>query len=87
MRMRQRSFYVTIGTFASAYLLYRWSKSAEEAGSKSWVSSLVDKWATPTETLEHRNAIHTAALEKAAHDRHLFQSQGPSAHYELKHNE
>jgi hypothetical protein len=80
----QRSFYVTIGAFASAYVLYRLSKSAEESGSQSWISNLIQKW-TPSEKLfEERNAIHTALMEKAAQDRHLLQSQGPRATFELK---
>jgi hypothetical protein len=79
-----RSFYVSIGAFASAYVLYRLSKSTEESGSQSWISNLIQKW-TPSEKLfEERNAIHTALMEKAAQDRHLLQSQGPRATFELK---
>jgi hypothetical protein len=33
---------------------------------------------------EERNAIHTALMEKAAQDRHLLQSQGPRATFDLK---
>lgn len=33
---------------------------------------------------ETRNAIHTVAMEKAAYDRHLFQSQRPAQAYDLK---
>ncbi|KNG87889.1 NADH-ubiquinone oxidoreductase subunit, partial [Aspergillus nomiae NRRL 13137] len=36
------------------------------------------------EIFEERNAIRTVVMEKAAHDRHLFQSQGPRAVFELK---
>ncbi|KAJ5286853.1 hypothetical protein N7478_002539 [Penicillium angulare] len=78
-----RSFYVTIGSFASAYILYRISKSSQESGSESWIASLINKYTTPSEVLEQRNAIHTAILEKAAEDRHLLQSQGPREAYEL----
>lgn len=80
----QRSFYVTIGGFASAYLLYRLSKSNQESGAESWISGLISKWTPSQETFEQRNAVHTAILEKAAEDRHLLQSQGPSEFYELK---
>ncbi|OJJ46281.1 hypothetical protein ASPZODRAFT_98048 [Penicilliopsis zonata CBS 506.65] len=79
-----RSFYVTIGTFASAYILYRISKSNQESGSQSWISSLIEKWTPSEQVFEQRNAIHTVAMEKAAHDRHLFGSQGPSTHLELR---
>ncbi|KAE8141446.1 NADH-ubiquinone oxidoreductase subunit [Aspergillus pseudotamarii] len=79
-----RSFYVTVGSFASAYVLYRLSKSTEESGSQSWISSLIQKWTPSEKVFEERNAIRTVIMEKAAHDRHLFQSQGPRAVFELK---
>ncbi|KAJ5092188.1 hypothetical protein NUU61_007058 [Penicillium alfredii] len=81
---RPRSFYVTIGSFASAYLLYRVSKSNQESDSPSWISSFISKWTPSQEVFEERNAIRTAVMEKAAHDRHLFQSQGPREAYDLK---
>ncbi|EAU38690.1 conserved hypothetical protein [Aspergillus terreus NIH2624] len=79
-----RSFYVTIGSFASCYVLYRLSQANENSGSQSWISSLIDKYTPSEKVFEERNAIHTVAMEKAAHDRHLFQSQGPRAAFELK---
>ncbi|KAJ5577829.1 uncharacterized protein N7459_006793 [Penicillium hispanicum] len=78
-----RSFYVTAGSFASAYILYRLSKSNEDSGSESWISGLISKWTPSQEVFEQRNAVHTAILEKAAEDRHLLQSQGPREAYEL----
>lgn len=61
-----------MGTFAGSYVLYRIHKSYEESGSESWISKVITEW-TPSEKLfEQRNAIHTAAMEKAARDRHLF---------------
>ncbi|KAA8642223.1 putative NADH-ubiquinone oxidoreductase 178 kDa subunit [Aspergillus tanneri] len=79
-----RSFYVTIGTFASGYVLYRLHKSSQEPGSQSWISNLIEKWTPSEKVFEQRNALHTVAMEKAAHDRHLFLSQGPRATIELK---
>ncbi|KAB8067876.1 hypothetical protein BDV29DRAFT_78843 [Aspergillus leporis] len=79
-----RSFYVTIGSFASVYVLYRLSKSNQESGSPSWISNLIEKWTPSEKIFEERNAIRTVIMEKAAHDRHLFQSQGPRATFELK---
>jgi hypothetical protein len=81
---QQRSFYVTAGSIASAYILYRISAASQESGSESFIASLVNKYSTPQEILEQRNAIHTALLEKAAEDRHLLQSQGPREFIELK---
>ncbi|KAJ5997647.1 hypothetical protein N7499_005958 [Penicillium canescens] len=79
-----RSFYVTVGSLASAYLLYRVSQSNQDSGAPSWISGLISKWTPSQETFEQRNAIHTAIMEKAAEDRHLLQSQGPREAYELK---
>jgi hypothetical protein len=81
---QQRSFYVTAGSIASAYILYRISSASQESDSESFIAGLVNKFSTPQEVLEQRNAIHTALLEKAAEDRHLLQSQGPREFIELK---
>ncbi|KXG47563.1 uncharacterized protein PGRI_014330 [Penicillium griseofulvum] len=78
-----RSFYVTCGSIASAFLLYHVSKSNEESGSPSWISNLISKWTPSQEVFEQRNAIHTAMMEKAASDRHLLGSQGPPEAYSL----
>ncbi|KAJ6013991.1 hypothetical protein N7540_008582 [Penicillium herquei] len=79
-----RSFYVTVGSFASAFLIYRYTKASKESGSESWIGGLISKYTTPEDVNEQRNAIHTALLEKAAEDRHLLQSQGPREAYELR---
>ncbi|RAH76427.1 NADH-ubiquinone oxidoreductase 178 kDa subunit [Aspergillus japonicus CBS 114.51] len=78
-----RSFYVTVGTFASCYVIYRIHKATEESGSQSWISNLIQKWTPSEQVFEQRNAIRTAVMEKAARDRHLFASQGPSETYGL----
>lgn len=81
---QQRSFYVTVGAIASAYLLYRISNSTKESGSESWISGLISKWTPSEQEWEQRNAIHTALMEKAASDRHLLHSQGPREFYDLR---
>jgi hypothetical protein len=81
---QQRSFYVTVGTIAASYLLYRISAASQDSGSESFIAGLINKYSTSQEVLEQRNAIHTALLEKAAEDRHLLQSQGPREAFELK---
>ncbi|OQD78309.1 hypothetical protein PENDEC_c001G01687 [Penicillium decumbens] len=79
-----RSFYVTVGAIASAYLLYRITNSTKESGSESWISGLISKWTPSEQEWEQRNAIHTALMEKAASDRHLLHSQGPREFYDLR---
>lgn len=83
----QRGFYVTIATFFVSYGLYRIHKSTKESGSESSISRLIAKWTPSEKVFEQRNAIHTVAMEKAAHDRHLFQSQGQSESIDLAHPE
>ncbi|KAJ5841527.1 hypothetical protein N7534_011357 [Penicillium rubens] len=79
-----RSFYVTCGSIASAYLLYRVSQSNEKSSEPSWISGLISKWTPSQEVFEQRNAIHTAMMEKAATDRHLLGSQGPPEAFALR---
>ncbi|KAJ5458288.1 hypothetical protein N7475_009676 [Penicillium sp. IBT 31633x] len=79
-----RSLYVTVGTVASVYILYRVSESNKESDSPSWISNLISKWSPSQEVFEQRNAIHTAIMEKAASDRHLLGSQGPPEAYTLR---
>ncbi|KAL4927897.1 putative NADH-ubiquinone oxidoreductase 178 kDa subunit [Aspergillus undulatus] len=79
-----RSFYVAVGTFASCFALYHFTKSSQDSESQSFITRLIQKWTPSEETWEQRNAIHTAAAEKAAQDRHLFLSRAPNEVYELK---
>ncbi|BCS21351.1 putative NADH-ubiquinone oxidoreductase 178 kDa subunit [Aspergillus puulaauensis] len=79
-----RSFYVAVGTFAGCFALYQFSKPTKGSDSKSWFTGLIEKWTPSEKIFEERNAIHTAAAEKAAQDRHLFLSRSASDVYELK---
>ncbi|KAL4774078.1 hypothetical protein BDW60DRAFT_15134 [Aspergillus nidulans var. acristatus] len=79
-----RSFYVTVGTFASCFALYQFTKPGKDADSQSALTRLIEKWTPSEKVFEERNALHTAAVERAARDRHLFLSQAPSDVYELK---
>jgi hypothetical protein len=49
-------------------VLYRISKASDD----SFISRLITKYSPDQKVFEERNAIHTAALEQAAADRHLF---------------
>ncbi|KAL4902525.1 hypothetical protein BDW74DRAFT_157971 [Aspergillus multicolor] len=77
-----RSFYVAVGTFASCFALYHFTKSGKDT--EYSITRLIKKWTTAEKVFEERNALHTAAAERAARDRHLFLSQGPDEAYELK---
>ncbi|RDW81768.1 putative NADH-ubiquinone oxidoreductase 178 kDa subunit [Aspergillus mulundensis] len=77
-----RSFYVAVGTFASCFALYHFTKSGKDT--ELSITRLIQKWTPSEKVFEERNALHTAAAERAAQDRHLFLSQRPSEAYELK---
>ncbi|BDD57877.1 hypothetical protein MPDQ_004081 [Monascus purpureus] len=79
-----RSFYVTVGTFAFGYVLYRIHKSYVDSDSTSFISNLIAKWTPDEKIFEERNAVHTVLMEKAAHDRHLFESQGGGPSIQLR---
>ncbi|KAL1980027.1 hypothetical protein VTN96DRAFT_4786 [Rasamsonia emersonii] len=78
------SFYVAVTTFATGYVLYRIHKASQESGSETWLSSLIRKWTPLEKVFEERNAIRTAAMEKAAVDRHLFASAPGKEYIDLK---
>ncbi|KAL4883649.1 hypothetical protein BJY04DRAFT_184051 [Aspergillus karnatakaensis] len=80
------SFYIAAGSFVSLFALYKYT-SSRDPESKHWLTSLVEKYSQSEKVLEERNALHTAAIERAAQDRLLFNSAPPSTHYELKHPE
>ncbi|KAL4784251.1 hypothetical protein BJX76DRAFT_357214 [Aspergillus varians] len=79
-----RSFYITVGTFASAFALYQVTKPTKDTDSQSWITRSIEKWTPSEKMFEDRNALHTAAVEKAAQDRHLFLGREVSDAHELK---
>jgi hypothetical protein len=72
---------VAVSTIVAGYALYRITNSNEGG---SWVSNLIQKYQVPETLWEQRNALHTAAVEKVAVDRHLFRSVGPIETIPLK---
>lgn len=62
------------------YALYRISQSPGE----SFVTRLINKYWPDQKAFEERNALHTAMLEKAAVDRHLFYGAPARDYVELK---
>ncbi|KAL5043180.1 hypothetical protein BDW71DRAFT_128658 [Aspergillus fruticulosus] len=79
-----RSFYITVGTFASCFALYQFTKPGKDADSQSSLTRFIENWTPSEKVFEERNALHTAAAERAAQDRHLFLTRGFREAYELK---
>ncbi|EEH17499.2 hypothetical protein PABG_00062 [Paracoccidioides brasiliensis Pb03] len=77
-----RGFYMFIASVPIGLALYKYSTS--DPHSKPWMTRLIEKWFPEESLWESKNALHTAAIEQAAFDRHLFQSQsGGSLNLEL----
>ncbi|KAH9902156.1 hypothetical protein F4778DRAFT_736522 [Xylariomycetidae sp. FL2044] len=76
------AFYIFAGAVPAAIVAYQITRpgtDGEPSALSKWLSSFqyFDDW-------ERRNAIRTAMIEQAAHDRHLFQYAGRNMHVELK---
>ncbi|KAK2749762.1 hypothetical protein FQN55_002998 [Onygenales sp. PD_40] len=68
-----RGFYLSIASVPVGILLYKYATSDPEK--TPWITRLIEDYFPKESMWERRNAIHTAAIERAAQDKHLFQSQ------------
>ncbi|PGH35205.1 hypothetical protein GX50_01901 [[Emmonsia] crescens] len=76
-----RGFYVFLASVPVGLALYKYSTS--DPNSKPWMTRLIENCFPKESMWEKRNALHTAAIEQAASDRHLFHSQSASLNFEL----
>ncbi|EDN06105.1 NADH-ubiquinone oxidoreductase [Histoplasma capsulatum] len=76
-----RGFYVFIASVPVGLALYKYSTS--DPNNKPWMTRLIENYFPKESTWERRNTLHTAAIERAAADRHLFHSQRASLNLEL----
>ncbi|KAK4127182.1 hypothetical protein N657DRAFT_589193 [Parathielavia appendiculata] len=79
------AFYITLATFTGSIFVYSISRPGENGESTihRWLRKISD-YGTEWET---RNHLMTAALEQAAHDKHLLYGAERSRHYELTYPE
>lgn len=63
--------------------IYRISRPDGE-GKPSGISRLIGKYTEMSETWNERNALRTAMVEQAAHDKHLLLNAPRNKHVELK---
>jgi hypothetical protein len=70
----------------AAFALYYFSK-ASETGQESRFTSYIKSMANLGTRWEERTALHTAAIEQAAHDKHLFAYAERSSHVDLRYPE
>ncbi|KAL0474883.1 NADH dehydrogenase [Neurospora intermedia] len=82
------AFYVIFGAIPAFGALYYFSRPGKD-GQPNSITKWLQKWEEHQEALADKNALVTAALEQAAHDKHLFYyvDQLRSGHYEMKYPE
>lgn len=76
-------FYIAVGAIPVSYIIYSISRPSQD-GEKGWVGNLIQKYANLSEEWETRNALRTAAIEQAAHDKHLLYNAPRNRHIDLK---
>lgn len=72
---------MALASIPFGFALYKFSTG--DPDSKPWLTSLIEKYQENESKLERDNALHTAAAEQAAYDRHLFHGQNPGLTIEL----
>ncbi|KAK3949367.1 NADH dehydrogenase [Pseudoneurospora amorphoporcata] len=82
------AFYVTFGAIPVFGALYYVSQPGKD-GQPNKVTRWWQKWEEHSEKLANQNALMTATLDQAAHDKHLFYyaDQLRSGHYEMRYPE
>lgn len=82
----QAGFFIGFGALPAAGLVYYISRPGKD-GEPSSITKAIESWSDLGKQWEHRNTLHTAAIEQAAHDKHLYYNAGRNAHIELKYPE
>ncbi|RYP49655.1 hypothetical protein DL768_004697 [Monosporascus sp. mg162] len=77
------AFYIFAGAIPVSWFVYSVSRPGEN-GEPSSFSRWLRGFEYLSGTWQERNAIRTAAIEQAAHDKHLFLNSGKNPHIELK---
>ncbi|OIW35586.1 hypothetical protein CONLIGDRAFT_627620 [Coniochaeta ligniaria NRRL 30616] len=77
------AFYLALGAIPLSIFFYTISRPGED-GKESAISSLIGKYTAMQETWSERNALRTAMVEQAAHDKHLLYNAPRNKHVELK---
>jgi len=77
------AFYIFAGALPASFALYYLSR-ASETGEASRFTTYINQLANLGKRWEERNHLHTAAIEQAAQDRHLFNYAERSNHVDLR---
>jgi hypothetical protein len=80
---KQPAFYAFAGGLPASFGLYYLSQASED-GQPSRFTTYINSWGDLGKRWEERNTIHTAAIEQAAQDRHLFAYAEKSGHVDFR---
>jgi hypothetical protein len=80
------AFFITMGAFVGSVFVYQISRPGEN-GELSSLHKWVDKVASYGTEWETKNHLMAAALQQAAHDKHLLYSVERSTHHEMSYPE
>ena len=82
-----RGFYFTLAVLPLSFALYKFSRSSDDSkdpASQPWLTRVIGSYDHWRDEWTRRNSLHTAMIEQAAHDRHLFQGSPGSGVIELR---
>ena len=84
-----RGFYLTLALIPLSFALYKFSRSSNpnvsdpSAKEQPWLTRVIQSYDHWGKEWERRNSLHTAMIEQAAHDRHLFQGMAYNEKHEM----
>lgn len=81
--MLQLSVYLTLAAIPATYIVYSLAQPSAD-GKKPALERLINSYSHLQDTFATRNKLHTAAIEQAAFDRNLFQSDRKTEHVNLR---
>ncbi|KAI4177946.1 MAG: hypothetical protein LQ343_000030 [Gyalolechia ehrenbergii] len=76
-----RGFYLAIAALPLSFAVYKFSRSSDGSGaefSQPWLTRILRRYDEWSNSWAESNAVHTKAIEQAAHDRNLFHNSRPS---------
>ena len=79
-----RGFYFALAVLPLSFALYKFSRSSDDPASQPWLTRVIGSYDHWRDEWTRRNTLHTAMIEQAAHDRHLFQGSPGSKVIELR---
>ncbi|KAL8943539.1 MAG: hypothetical protein Q9216_000997 [Gyalolechia sp. 2 TL-2023] len=82
-----RGFYLVIAALPLSFAVYQFSRSSDVSGAESsrpWLTRMLQRYDQWSNNWAARNALHTKAVEQAAHDRNLFHNSQPSPLVDLR---